>query len=294
MEISTPARSSQLEAYIHTLSNEIAINRKRELLLLLLLLLIDLPAVAVLRKQLATMQKIVDIREGLGAQDDGIMSIENRPQLNEVVYHRIRVTMFTEIGNQQCGEQVVDERVYYSPDVYYLPKNSSSVHSSRQATLDSSGRLAIQLLCVIIFIFTFLYLDSFIKKERQAARKAKAELARFKAQSNEGMRAARLWFTAQADNATRAARTAQAELKAQADEATRAARKAQAELERLKAQIPGECVLCYDAEIDCVCTPCGHELCCLECADHISRCPLCTQDCAFLRVFRSTVKTGRA
>lgn len=48
-----------------------------------------------------------------------------------------------------------------------------------------------------------------------------------------------------------------------------------------------ECIICYDAKIDCVATPCGHQMCCLKCSNNISRCPVCAQDCEFMRVFRS-------
>ena len=47
-----------------------------------------------------------------------------------------------------------------------------------------------------------------------------------------------------------------------------------------------ECIICYDNKIDCVATPCGHQMCCLKCSKNISRCPVCAQDCGFLRVFR--------
>jgi hypothetical protein len=48
-----------------------------------------------------------------------------------------------------------------------------------------------------------------------------------------------------------------------------------------------ECIICFDSVIDCVATPCGHQMCCLQCSSNISRCPVCAQDCSFLRVFKS-------
>jgi Zinc finger, C3HC4 type (RING finger) len=49
-----------------------------------------------------------------------------------------------------------------------------------------------------------------------------------------------------------------------------------------------ECIICYDAKIDCVATPCGHQMCCLKCSNNFRppRCPVCAQECSFLRVFR--------
>jgi len=48
-----------------------------------------------------------------------------------------------------------------------------------------------------------------------------------------------------------------------------------------------ECIICFDNKIDCVATPCGHQIICLECSKNISRCPVCAQDCNFLRVFKA-------
>lgn len=47
-----------------------------------------------------------------------------------------------------------------------------------------------------------------------------------------------------------------------------------------------ECILCCDKEINCVFTPCGHQICCLECGNHISRCPVCAVECTPMRVFK--------
>lgn len=47
-----------------------------------------------------------------------------------------------------------------------------------------------------------------------------------------------------------------------------------------------ECIICFDGKIDCVATPCGHQICCLKCSKNISRCPVCAQNCSFLRVFK--------
>lgn len=47
-----------------------------------------------------------------------------------------------------------------------------------------------------------------------------------------------------------------------------------------------ECIICFDGKIDCVATPCGHQICCLKCSKNVTRCPVCAQDCSFMRVFK--------
>ena len=47
-----------------------------------------------------------------------------------------------------------------------------------------------------------------------------------------------------------------------------------------------ECIMCCTNPMDCVATPCGHQICCLECSTNISRCPVCSVECSFMRVFR--------
>lgn len=46
------------------------------------------------------------------------------------------------------------------------------------------------------------------------------------------------------------------------------------------------CIICFDATIDCVATPCGHQICCIKCSTNITKCPVCAIDCTFMRVFR--------
>lgn len=48
-----------------------------------------------------------------------------------------------------------------------------------------------------------------------------------------------------------------------------------------------ECIICFDRTIDCVTTPCGHQICCLVCSEQISRCPVCNVDCSFMRIYKS-------
>mmetsp|Transcript_26547 Transcript_26547/g.43642 ORF Transcript_26547/g.43642 Transcript_26547/m.43642 type:complete len:140 (+) Transcript_26547:890-1309(+) len=48
-----------------------------------------------------------------------------------------------------------------------------------------------------------------------------------------------------------------------------------------------ECIICFSNPIDCVVMPCGHQICCLECSQNISKCPVCSVPCTFVRVFRA-------
>mmetsp|Transcript_8119 Transcript_8119/g.20360 ORF Transcript_8119/g.20360 Transcript_8119/m.20360 type:complete len:140 (+) Transcript_8119:4039-4458(+) len=48
-----------------------------------------------------------------------------------------------------------------------------------------------------------------------------------------------------------------------------------------------DCIICFSNPIDTVVTPCGHQICCQECSKNISRCPVCSIDCTFIRVFRA-------
>lgn len=47
-----------------------------------------------------------------------------------------------------------------------------------------------------------------------------------------------------------------------------------------------KCIICCSNDINCVITPCGHQICCLECSRNISRCPVCSAECEFMRVFK--------
>jgi len=47
-----------------------------------------------------------------------------------------------------------------------------------------------------------------------------------------------------------------------------------------------DCIICYERTIDCVITPCGHQVCCLKCSEKISKCPLCHSDCQILKIFK--------
>lgn len=46
------------------------------------------------------------------------------------------------------------------------------------------------------------------------------------------------------------------------------------------------CIICYDNAIDCVITPCGHQICCLVCSKNLSACPVCNNRGEFIKIFR--------
>ena len=50
--------------------------------------------------------------------------------------------------------------------------------------------------------------------------------------------------------------------------------------------LPLQCIICFSNPINCVATPCGHQICCLDCSRNISRCPVCAVECTFMRVYR--------
>lgn len=48
----------------------------------------------------------------------------------------------------------------------------------------------------------------------------------------------------------------------------------------------GDCIICFDRKINCVATPCGHQVCCLECSSNLSACPVCNGKGSFIKIFR--------
>mmetsp|Transcript_4761 Transcript_4761/g.11595 ORF Transcript_4761/g.11595 Transcript_4761/m.11595 type:complete len:747 (+) Transcript_4761:220-2460(+) len=46
------------------------------------------------------------------------------------------------------------------------------------------------------------------------------------------------------------------------------------------------CILCCDNGIDCVITPCGHQICCLSCSKNLDTCPVCNNRCEFIKIYR--------
>ena len=46
------------------------------------------------------------------------------------------------------------------------------------------------------------------------------------------------------------------------------------------------CIICFDRKIDCVATPCGHQIICLECSQNLLSCPVCNDRTNFIKIFR--------
>lgn len=47
------------------------------------------------------------------------------------------------------------------------------------------------------------------------------------------------------------------------------------------------CIICMDHKINCVATPCGHQVCCLGCSASLSACPVCNNRAVeFIKIFR--------
>lgn len=46
------------------------------------------------------------------------------------------------------------------------------------------------------------------------------------------------------------------------------------------------CIICYEHPIDCVMTPCGHQVCCLQCSKNLNVCPVCNVRGEFIKIFR--------
>lgn len=46
------------------------------------------------------------------------------------------------------------------------------------------------------------------------------------------------------------------------------------------------CIICYENLINCVITPCGHQICCLSCSKNLTVCPVCNNQGQFIKIFR--------
>jgi len=53
------------------------------------------------------------------------------------------------------------------------------------------------------------------------------------------------------------------------------------------ATIEDACNICFERPMDCVLTPCGHQICCSDCGKQLQKCPVCKVSCSFLKVFKS-------
>ena len=50
--------------------------------------------------------------------------------------------------------------------------------------------------------------------------------------------------------------------------------------------VPEVCILCEEKDVDCVATPCGHQMCCLSCSNQCLRCPICNLECHFIEIYQ--------
>lgn len=51
--------------------------------------------------------------------------------------------------------------------------------------------------------------------------------------------------------------------------------------------IEDACIICCEQSMNCVLAPCGHQVCCSDCGNHLSECPVCKQSCSVMRIFKS-------
>lgn len=56
--------------------------------------------------------------------------------------------------------------------------------------------------------------------------------------------------------------------------------------ESVATTVQDACIICYENSIDCVITPCGHQICCLRCSQHLKTCPVCNVDSTFIKIFK--------
>lgn len=50
--------------------------------------------------------------------------------------------------------------------------------------------------------------------------------------------------------------------------------------------IPDVCIICCQKDVNCVATPCGHQICCLTCSRQRLTCPMCNTKCHFIEIFQ--------
>jgi hypothetical protein len=50
--------------------------------------------------------------------------------------------------------------------------------------------------------------------------------------------------------------------------------------------IPDVCIICCQKDVNCVATPCGHQICCLACSRQRLTCPKCNSKCHFIEIFQ--------
>ncbi len=56
--------------------------------------------------------------------------------------------------------------------------------------------------------------------------------------------------------------------------------------ESVATTVDDTCIICCDKPIDCVFNKCGHQVCCLKCTEHLTKCPICNEKCEAIRIFK--------
>lgn len=56
--------------------------------------------------------------------------------------------------------------------------------------------------------------------------------------------------------------------------------------ESVATTIEDECIICCSRAIDCVFTPCGHQVSCLKCSNQLRNCPICCNKSTVVKIFR--------
>lgn len=56
--------------------------------------------------------------------------------------------------------------------------------------------------------------------------------------------------------------------------------------ESVATTIEDECIICCSRAIDCVFTPCGHQVSCLKCSNQLLNCPICCNKATVVKIFR--------
>mmetsp|Transcript_8237 Transcript_8237/g.15513 ORF Transcript_8237/g.15513 Transcript_8237/m.15513 type:complete len:493 (-) Transcript_8237:4886-6364(-) len=56
--------------------------------------------------------------------------------------------------------------------------------------------------------------------------------------------------------------------------------------ESVATTVEDECIICCSRSIDCVFTPCGHQVSCLKCSNNLLNCPICCNKATVVKIFR--------
>jgi len=51
--------------------------------------------------------------------------------------------------------------------------------------------------------------------------------------------------------------------------------------------VNNDCRICFQKQVECVLAPCGHQVCCMECGERVTTCPICSQNCYAIKTFKA-------